>query len=44
MLLTITTSHTPATDIGFLFEKHPDSSFYRVFLKCSVSWGRNERT
>ena len=24
MLLTITTSHTPATDIGFLLEKHPD--------------------
>ena len=23
MLLTITTSHTPATDIGFLLEKHP---------------------
>jgi 3' terminal RNA ribose 2'-O-methyltransferase Hen1 len=24
MLLTITTSHKPATDIGFLLEKHPD--------------------
>jgi 3' terminal RNA ribose 2'-O-methyltransferase Hen1 len=24
MLLTITTSHVPATDIGFLLEKHPD--------------------
>lgn len=24
MLLTITTSHAPATDIGFLLEKHPD--------------------
>ena len=24
MLLTITTTHSPATDIGFLLEKHPD--------------------
>ena len=24
MLLTITTTHTPATDIGFLLEKHPE--------------------
>jgi len=24
MLLTITTTHSPATDIGFLLEKHPE--------------------
>ena len=24
MLLTITTWHSPATDLGFLLEKHPD--------------------
>jgi hypothetical protein len=24
MLLTIATTHTPATDIGFLLHKHPD--------------------
>jgi len=24
MLLTITTTHAPATDMGFLLEKHPD--------------------
>jgi hypothetical protein len=24
MLLTITTRHSPATDMGFLLEKHPD--------------------
>jgi RNA repair, ligase-Pnkp-associating, region of Hen1 len=24
MLLTITTTHVPATDMGFLLEKHPD--------------------
>jgi hypothetical protein len=24
MLLTITTTHSPATDLGFLVHKHPD--------------------
>lgn len=24
MLLTISTTHTPATDLGFLLHKHPD--------------------
>lgn len=33
MLLTITTSHSPATDIGFLLEKHPDK-IQELELSC----------
>lgn len=30
MLLTITTTHAPATDLGFLLHKHPDPRLLRV--------------
>src|SRR5215470_1629499 len=33
MLLTITTDHSPATDIGFLLEKHPDK-VHEFELSC----------
>src|SRR5262245_25538821 len=33
MLLTITTNHAPATDMGFLLEKHPDK--VHEFELCS---------
>ncbi len=46
MLLTITTTHSPATDIGFLLEKHPDK--VHAFLACSPSrasrWIRGSRS
>ncbi|MEJ5383576.1 MAG: hypothetical protein WHS44_01700 [Fimbriimonadales bacterium] len=38
MLLTITTTCTPATDLGYLLHKHPA----RV-QRFSLNWGENER-
>ena len=38
MLLTLTTTHTPATDLGYLLHKHPDrcQSFEMAFGRASV--------
>lgn len=35
MLLTITTTHKPATDLGFLLHKHPDR--FQIF---SLGFGK----
>lgn len=37
MLLTITTTHTPATDLGYLLGKHPDK-----FQTFELSFGRSQ--
>ncbi len=34
MLLTLTTTHTPATDLGFLLEKHPERA-----QRFELAWG-----
>ena len=48
MLLTITTTHTPATDLGFLLHKHPDrvQTFALSFGAASVYYpeATDERT
>ncbi|MFH1467922.1 MAG: 3' terminal RNA ribose 2'-O-methyltransferase Hen1 [Pseudomonadota bacterium] len=40
MLLTITTTHTPATDLGYLLHKHPDrvQTFDLSFGQAHVVW------
>lgn len=44
MLLTITTTHKPATDLGFLLHKHPDR-FQSIDLSIGILsksdfWGK----
>lgn len=40
MLLTITTTHRPATDLGYLLHKHPDrvQSFALPFGQAHVAY------
>jgi protein phosphatase len=43
MLLTITTTHSPATDLGFLLEKHPDK-VHEFELTASGGEGSGKRS